>query len=264
MKSAIERRMEIANLVGVRGKVSVGDLTEYFGVSGATIRTDLRFLESIGHIVRSNGFVILNKGVIANFSVESRSRKECVMVEHEQDVALSSEESNKALSYSNGDGWEQKLTEIIGSLEQSLFIGAGALTRHWAQIQKWDSGLILTNDIQLVTSRLFPTPKMTVIMPGGIVNINSEEMMFEGGKTEENLKEYRVENAIVEVDDFVPEEGFFAAHENDVRFLRTLRTIAKKLILIVRNENRSQIANFWIGDADFAEHFVYASKIKSL
>ncbi|HHH6346209.1 TPA: DeoR family transcriptional regulator [Escherichia coli] len=53
MKSAIERRMEIANLVGVRGKVSVGDLTEYFGVSGATIRTDLRFLESMGHIARS-------------------------------------------------------------------------------------------------------------------------------------------------------------------------------------------------------------------
>ena len=76
MKSAIERRMEIANLVGVRGKVSVGDLAEYFGVSGATIRTDLRFLESMGHIVRSNGYVILNKGVIANFSAEPRSRKE--------------------------------------------------------------------------------------------------------------------------------------------------------------------------------------------
>lgn len=43
-------------------------------------------------------------------------------------------------------------------------------------------------------------------MPGGIVN--SEQMMFEGGKTEENLKEYRVENAILEVDNFVPEEGF--------------------------------------------------------
>ncbi|ASG89765.1 DeoR family transcriptional regulator [Salmonella enterica] len=262
MKSAIERRMEIANLVGVRGKVSVGDLTEYFGVSGATIRTDLRFLESMGHIVRSNGYVILNKGVIANFSAESRSRKESITVGHEQDVAVSAEKSNKALSYSNGDGWEQKLTEIIGSLEQSLFIGAGALTRHWAQIQKWDSGLILTNDIQLVTSRLFPTSKMTVIMPGGIVN--SEQMMFEGGKTEENLKEYRVENAIIEVDNFVPEEGFFAAHENDVRFLRTLRTIAKNLILIVRNENLSQIANFWIGDAGFAEHFIYVSKIKRL
>ena len=120
MKSAIERRMEIANLVGVRGKVSVGDLTEYFGVSGATIRTDLRFLESMGHIVRSNGYVILNKGVIANFSAESRNRKESVTVGHEQDVAVSAEESNKALSYSNGDGWEQKLTEIIGSLEQSF------------------------------------------------------------------------------------------------------------------------------------------------
>ncbi|MGU3849243.1 DeoR family transcriptional regulator [Escherichia coli] len=183
------------------------------------------------------------------------------MVGHEQDFAISSEKSNKTLFYSNGNGWEQKLTEIIGSLEQSLFIGAGALTRHWAQTQKWNSGLILTNDIQLVTSRLFPASKMTVIMPGGIVN--SEQMMFEGGKTEENLKEYRVENAILEVDNFVPEEGFFAAHETDVRFLRTLRTIAKKLVLIVRKENTSQIANFWIGDADFAEHFIYVSEIKT-
>ncbi|EBK1959666.1 DeoR/GlpR transcriptional regulator [Salmonella enterica] len=256
MKSAIERRMEIANLVGVRGKVSVGELIDYFGVSGATIRTDLRFLESMGHIVRSNGYVILNKGVIASFSAESRSRNEPVIVRH----AVSAEESINTSPSADGGGWEQKLTEVIGSLEQSLFIGAGALTRHWAQIQKWDSGLILTNDIQLVTSRLFPVSGMTVIMPGGIVN--SEQMMFEGGKTEENLKEYRVENAIIEVDNFVPEEGFFAAHENDVRFLRTLRTIAKKLILIVRNENLSQIASFWIGDADFAEHFIYVSNQK--
>ncbi|MDJ6851829.1 DeoR family transcriptional regulator [Salmonella enterica] len=254
MKSAIERRMEIANLVGVRGKVSVGELIDYFCVSGATIRTDLRFLESMGHIVRSNGYVILNKGVIASFSAESHSRNEPATVRH----TVSAEESINTSPSADGGGWEQKLTEVIGSLEQSLFIGAGALTRHWAQIQKWDSGLILTNDIQLVTSRLFPAPEMTVIMPGGIVN--SGQMMFEGGKTEENLKEYRVENAILEVDNFVPEEGFFAAHENDVRFLRTLRTIAKKLVLIVRNENLSQVANFWIGDTDFAEHFIYASK----
>ncbi|MGT5325568.1 DeoR family transcriptional regulator [Escherichia coli] len=56
MKSAIERRMEIANLVGVRGKVSVGDLTECFGVSGATIRTDLRFLESMGALLNKSDF----------------------------------------------------------------------------------------------------------------------------------------------------------------------------------------------------------------
>ncbi|EEG5674273.1 DeoR/GlpR transcriptional regulator [Salmonella enterica] len=261
MKSAIERRMEIANLVGVRGKVSVEELADYFGVSGATIRTDLRFLESKGHIVRSNGYVILNKGVIASFSAESRSRKEPVAASYKWDVALSAEESIKVSPSSDGSGWEQKLTEVIGSLEQSLFIGAGELTRQWAQSQKWESGLVLTNDIQLVASRLFPAHKITVIMPGGIVN--SEQMMFEGGKTEESLKEYRVENAILEVDNFIPEEGFFTAHENDVRFFRTIRTIAKKLVLIVRNENMSQLANFWIGDVDFAEHFIYASDIKN-
>ncbi|EHS0389680.1 DeoR/GlpR transcriptional regulator [Salmonella enterica] len=262
MKSAIERRMEIANLVGVRGKVSVEELTDYFGVSGATIRADLRFLESKGHIVRSNGYVILNKGVIASFSAESRNRKEPVAASHERIVAVSTEKSVKVSPSSDGCGWEQKLTEVIGSLEQSLFIGAGALTRQWAQNQKWESGLILTNDIQLVSSRLFPANKITVIMPGGIVN--NEKMMFEGGKTEENLKEYRVENAILEVDNFVPEEGFFTSQENDVRFFRTIRTIAKKLVLIVHNENMSQLTNFWIGDVDFAEYFIYTSNIESV
>ncbi|EHA1740874.1 DeoR/GlpR transcriptional regulator [Salmonella enterica subsp. enterica serovar Javiana] len=261
MKSAIERRMEIANLVGVRGKVSVEELTDYFGVSGATIRTDLRFLESKGHIVRSNGYVILNKGVIASFSAESRSRKEAVAASHERIVAVSTEESVKVSPSSDGSGWEQKLTEVIGSLEQSLFIGAGVLTRQWAKNQKWESGLVLTNDIQLVASRLFPPHKITVIMPGGIVN--NEQMMFEGGKTEENLKEYRVENAILEVDNFISQEGFFTAQENDVRFFRTIRTIAKKLVLIVRNENLSQLTNFWIGDADFAEYFIYTSSTES-
>ncbi|MEG2432700.1 MAG: DeoR family transcriptional regulator [Acinetobacter sp.] len=257
MKSAIERRMEIANLVGVRGKVSVEELTDYFGVSGATIRADLRFLESKGHIVRSNGYVILNKGVIASFSAESRNRKESAAASYKPDVLV----SIKASPSPDDCGWEQKLTEVIGSLEKSLFIGAGVLTRHWAQNQKWESGLVLTNDIQLVTSRLFPAHKITVIMPGGIVN--NEQMMFEGGKTEENLKEYRVENAILEVDNFVPEEGFFSAHESDVRFFRTIRTIAKKLVFIVRNENMSQLANFWVGDVDFAEHYIYASGVKN-
>lgn len=260
MKSAIERRMEIANLVGVRGKISVGDLTEHFGVSGATIRTDLRFLESMGHVVRSNGYVILNKGVIASFSAESRNRKELVASGREPSAIVLAEEDNEAVLCSKGEGWEQKLTEMVGSLEQSLFIGSGTLTRHWAQMQKWNSGLILTNDIFLGTSHLFPASEMTVIMPGGVVN--SEKMVFEGGKTEENLKEYRVKNAILEVDHVVPDEGFFTADENDVRFFRTLRTITKKLVLIVRNENLSPLSNFWIGDMDFAEDFIYVSELK--
>lgn len=259
MKSAIERRMEIANLVGVRGKISVGDLIEHFGVSGATIRTDLRFLESMGHVVRSNGYVILNKGVIASFSAEARSRVEPAPIGHEPGVIAPAEEDNEDLLCANGNGWEHKLTEMVGSLEQSLFIGSGNLTRHWAQMQKWNSGLILTNDFFLVTSRLFPASEMTVIMPGGIVN--SERMMFEGGKMEENLKEYRVKNAILEVDHFVPDEGFFTADENNVRFFRTLRTITKKLLLIVRNENLSPLSNFWIGDIDFADDFIYASEL---
>lgn len=43
MKSAIERRMEIVNVVNLEGKARVEDLAEKFNVSSVTIRSDLSF-----------------------------------------------------------------------------------------------------------------------------------------------------------------------------------------------------------------------------
>ncbi|MEW9208456.1 DeoR family transcriptional regulator [Citrobacter werkmanii] len=257
MKSTIERRVEIANLVGMRGKLSVGELADYFNVSGATIRTDLRFLESMGHVVRSNGYVILNKGVIASFSAESRNRsnsKEMQVLISENSATQKKTDTSSIVDCCNG--WEQRLTDLVGSLEQSIFIGAGSLTRLWAQAQTWSSGLILTDDIQLAIAPELLSSQMTIAMPGGIVD--TRRMAFGGGKTEDSLKDYRVENAIVEVDYFIAEEGFFTANESDVRFLRTLRNIAKKLFIIVRFEKPSQLASFRIGDIYFADAYVHA------
>ncbi|WP_038930035.1 DeoR family transcriptional regulator, partial [Yersinia pestis] len=58
MKAAIERRMEIFNIVTQQGKARVEDLAERFNVSSVTIRSDLSFLEKNGYIVRSHGSAI--------------------------------------------------------------------------------------------------------------------------------------------------------------------------------------------------------------
>lgn len=48
VKAAIERRMEIFNMVTQQGKARVEDLAERFNVSSVTIRSDLSFLEKTG------------------------------------------------------------------------------------------------------------------------------------------------------------------------------------------------------------------------
>ncbi|EMM3976007.1 DeoR/GlpR transcriptional regulator, partial [Proteus mirabilis] len=58
MKAAVERRMEILDMVNQQGKTRVEDLAELFKVSSVTIRSDLSFLEKNGYIVRSHGAAI--------------------------------------------------------------------------------------------------------------------------------------------------------------------------------------------------------------
>jgi DeoR family fructose operon transcriptional repressor len=55
---AEERREHIARLVAEAGKVTVAGLSEQFGVTGATIRTDLRDLQHQGLLLRTHGGAI--------------------------------------------------------------------------------------------------------------------------------------------------------------------------------------------------------------
>ncbi|EBP3907299.1 DeoR/GlpR transcriptional regulator, partial [Salmonella enterica subsp. enterica] len=49
MKAAIERRMEILEVITRQGKARVENLAERFNVSSVTIRSDLSFLEKNGY-----------------------------------------------------------------------------------------------------------------------------------------------------------------------------------------------------------------------
>lgn len=52
---AEERQQAIAELVGRRGRMSVTDLAERYGVTSETVRRDLALLERLGHVRRVHG-----------------------------------------------------------------------------------------------------------------------------------------------------------------------------------------------------------------
>lgn len=53
--NSFERRNKIVDLVNAQGSVMVLDLSNMFGISEVTIRTDLRLLEEKGLVTRFHG-----------------------------------------------------------------------------------------------------------------------------------------------------------------------------------------------------------------
>ncbi|HZG86605.1 DeoR/GlpR family DNA-binding transcription regulator [Paenibacillus sp.] len=71
---AEERRAEIVRLVNEKKKVLVPDLIEYFKVSPATIRGDLRDLEAAGLLKRTHGGAIPSDFVKMGFEPDNQAR----------------------------------------------------------------------------------------------------------------------------------------------------------------------------------------------
>ena len=69
---AEERKALIVGLVTERGKVTVSALRERFGVSGATIRNDLRELQQQGLLARTHGGAIRNTKTGQEYSFAQR------------------------------------------------------------------------------------------------------------------------------------------------------------------------------------------------
>lgn len=132
---AEERREEIVRLINERGKVLVPELTAYFNVSPATVRSDLRDLESLGRIKRTHGGAIPGDPVKVGYEPATRSkqvqrlaekcaiaREAAALVEDGDililDTGTTLQEMAKLL------GGKKNLTVIVNDLETALLLEA--------------------------------------------------------------------------------------------------------------------------------------------
>lgn len=73
---AIDRRGEILDRIQQEGSVKVPELSVEFKVTEETIRRDLEKLEAEGHITRTYGGAVLNKGTSADLSINIREGRQ--------------------------------------------------------------------------------------------------------------------------------------------------------------------------------------------
>ncbi|MGF1715518.1 transcriptional repressor AgaR [Photobacterium chitinilyticum] len=207
MKSAVERRMEIVNVVNRDGKARVEDLAAQFDVSSVTIRSDLSFLEKNGYVVRSHGAAIPNTGVIAELTVHEKRRQ------------------NAGIKSLIG----QAAAKLIESGD-TVILDSGTTTREIAtSLKSLEDVVVMTNGLD-VAMELASAPGIEVLMSGGVLRKNA--LSFSGSQAEHSLKNYRFDKVFLGVDGFDLRAGITTHNEQEASLNRLMCEISEQIIAV--------------------------------
>ncbi|HHQ8348579.1 TPA: transcriptional repressor AgaR [Salmonella enterica subsp. diarizonae] len=207
MKAAIERRMEILEVITRQGKARVENLAERFNVSSVTIRSDLSFLEKNGYIVRSHGSAIPNVGVIAELTVNEKSRRN-------SDVkSLIGRAAAKLIN--NGD---------------TVILDSGTTTREIAaNLKSVENVVVMTNGLD-VAVELASAPGVEVLISGGV--LRKSAMSFSGSQAEASLKNVRFDKVFLGGDGFDLRVGITTHNEQEASLNRLMCDISEQVIAV--------------------------------
>ncbi len=201
---AEERHYRIVQLLQKEKKASVSQLSEIFGVSGATIRSDLRTLEQDGYLNRSHGGAIIKNHM--KFEMISEKRK---TINLEAKIIIGQKAANLV-----EDG-------------QTIIIDTGSTTFQLARNLKNVKDItIITNDLTI--AKLMEDHKTAqVIMLGGLIKKGYHCINFL--QNEEFLRSLKVDYAFMGCNSFSEENGACVA---DIHLAKV-----KKLMIVATNKS---------------------------
>jgi DeoR family fructose operon transcriptional repressor len=205
---AEERQRIILSKLETDSKVLVQDLAAGFGVSFATIRTDLRELEGVGKLIRTHG------GAIPMLRVgfeQNAMQKQVSYIAEKQRIA------NAALGFvRDGD---------------TIAIDTGTTNYEFAKLLHAKNNLtIVTNDI-IIASMLEDATEFNIIMLGGRVRKGFHCTV--GAMTLESIRDVNVDIAFICGNAFNLERGFMTPSIEHAEIKKRMRGIASKSVLLM-------------------------------
>ncbi|MGR5208757.1 MULTISPECIES: DeoR/GlpR family DNA-binding transcription regulator [Vibrio] len=245
MKTSIERRMEIVNLVGLKGKVHVDELAKEFNVTGATIRGDLRFLEDNGYIARDHGFALVNKSIISQLSKHKKYRTE----DEKQEVQCS---DNPCLA-------EIILSEV--NENDTIFINSSKfICDSLKTIKEFKQNTIVTRDLNLV-SNLEHIKDSCFYLTGGKVNL--ARMDLSGTKVLNDINQYRFNVSFIHIDGISNNFGVLSNDEFNVDLIRGLSRISEKIVVVARTKAFESNCPFWVCEISDVDVLITDKKLSN-
>jgi len=203
-----ERKREILEYVTARHRASVGELCARFGVSSATMRSDLRDLEEGGLLVRTHGGAMVKDK--ARFEPDAKEKEDRSSAEKRAIALLAVERVE--------DGDTIVLDTGSTTLELAALLGS-----------KRDI-TVLTNDLAIAL-RLEDHPTATIHVLGGVVRKRFHCTV--GSRAEESLEGLTVDKAFMGANAFSVDKGGSTPDLQTAGLKRLMMSIADKAYLLV-------------------------------
>ncbi|MCO6451895.1 MAG: DeoR/GlpR transcriptional regulator [Caldilineales bacterium] len=170
-----ERRRTILERVESQGRVAVGDLSEEFGVSEATIRADLNALSRDGLVVRTHGGAVQGGGRLYDLALATRRQRH---VHEKSSIGIAA-----ASLVAEGD---------------SIFLDSSSTALAIAQQLKHRRSISVITNSLAVAQELLDVVGVSVIVVGG--NLQRETLSMVGNESLALVEKYNIQ------------KGFFGAH----------------------------------------------------
>lgn len=170
-----ERRQAILQRARESGRVSVSDLSQTFGVSEVTIRTDLQALAEQNLVVRTHGGAIPARRTSPELSLTFRRQQ------HVREKGRIGEAGAELVA--NGD---------------AIFLDTSSTALAIAQNLKERRDLTIITNSLAVVQEMLDAPSVTVVMPGGTLRRETASLIGTNGL--EMLVRFNLQ------------KGFFGAH----------------------------------------------------
>jgi DeoR family transcriptional regulator of aga operon/DeoR family fructose operon transcriptional repressor len=203
-----ERQDRIIELLETQKRVSVAALSERFGLSQATVRSDLGALLREGLIVRTHGGAILAESDGIEMSFRLRRQLHSAEKERIGAAAAAMIEDGEAIA-----------------LDASTTALAIAV-----QIRDRRELTVVTNGIYIALA-LIDRPGVTVFMPGGFLRRDSVSMV--GGDGRELIQSYHVQRGFFGAKGLTLREGLTDVNCDEVAIKRDMVRHAKQVIAVV-------------------------------
>jgi DeoR/GlpR family transcriptional regulator of sugar metabolism len=208
---AEERQQHIARIVEEHGRARVAELSQMFGVSGVTIRKDLRLLEQQGRLVRTHGGALVASGTGAERAFDIRER-----LQRDEKDAI-----GRAAAGMVVDGESIALDASTTAL---------AMARHLKARAGWLHLTVITNGLR-IAAELAGHPGITVAMPAGFVRW--EALSIVGPLSERLFDTVNIQRAFMGAAGLALEAGLTDATEEEAQIKRLFVTVSTEVVGLV-------------------------------
>ncbi|MEN8907821.1 MAG: DeoR/GlpR family DNA-binding transcription regulator [Clostridiales bacterium] len=227
---AAERIRIIMEILKDKNHINVSDLSTMLNVSEVTIRRDLEKLEGKNFLTRTHGGAIINESVPIDddYTIEDPY--------HEDRVEISSIASHMI---------EENDVIILSPGLTNLCIAKKILTKKKITV--------LTNDLN-IASELSSNSNIKIILPGG--DLDSSFMTLSGRLTEENIRNFYVSKAFIEVDGITTQRGYTVQSIERASTLQEMLKITKETIIVSHYKCFDKIAFSQVADIKSAHKII--------